>query len=142
MRPGRPVGCGCAGVEVLRQVWVQQYWKDSRGDLAWRGQVSRDRQSRHGRRRRSPQESDQHRTICTGAVVRDRDRQPARSRKPDTAARKERDQKAEWVGYKDHQSETCDDSGPNVIVHVVTRPAPDQDIDAVDEIHAGWPPAA
>ncbi|GAA4960886.1 hypothetical protein GCM10023205_25330 [Yinghuangia aomiensis] len=43
--------------------------------------------------------------------------------------------KAEWVGYKDHQTETCDTGGPNVIVHVTTTPAPEQDIAVLDRIH-------
>ncbi|QHA09244.1 hypothetical protein GQF42_44090 [Streptomyces broussonetiae] len=43
----------------------------------------------------------------------------------------------DWIGDRDHQSETCDDTGPNVIVQVVTRPATEQDIDALDRIHQG-----
>jgi hypothetical protein len=42
--------------------------------------------------------------------------------------------KKEWIGYRDHQSETCGD-GPHVIVQVTTRPAPEQDIDALEQIH-------
>jgi hypothetical protein len=42
----------------------------------------------------------------------------------------------EWVGYKDHQTETCDEEQPNLIVHVVTTPAPEQDIGVVGGIHA------
>lgn len=42
-----------------------------------------------------------------------------------------------WIGYRDHQTETCEGVGANVIVHVVTTPAPEQDIDAVDRIHNG-----
>lgn len=44
--------------------------------------------------------------------------------------------KVEWVGYKDHQTETCDEAQPNLIVHVVTTPAPEQDIGVVGGIHA------
>ena len=44
--------------------------------------------------------------------------------------------KVEWVGYKDHQTETCDEEQPNLIVHVVTTPAPEQDIGVVGGIHA------
>jgi DDE family transposase len=43
--------------------------------------------------------------------------------------------KVEWVGYKDHQTETCDEERPNLIVHVVTTPAPEQDVGVVDAIH-------
>jgi hypothetical protein len=41
----------------------------------------------------------------------------------------------DWIGYRDHQTKTCDEMSPNVIVQVVTRPAPQQDIDALDDIH-------
>ncbi|WP_425834086.1 transposase [Streptomyces fractus] len=43
--------------------------------------------------------------------------------------------KAAWIGYKDHQTETCDTDGPNVIVHVTTQTAPEQDISTLDSIH-------
>ncbi|WP_411144777.1 hypothetical protein [Streptomyces sp. x-80] len=42
--------------------------------------------------------------------------------------------KTAWVGYKDHQTETCD-AGPKVIVHVAIQTAPEQDISMVEEIH-------
>lgn len=44
--------------------------------------------------------------------------------------------KAAWVGYRVHLTETCDTGGPKVIVHVATAPAPEQDIEALDGIHA------
>jgi hypothetical protein len=47
--------------------------------------------------------------------------------------------KVEWVGYvgyKDHQTETSDEERPNVIVQVVTKPAPERDVGVVDAIHA------
>lgn len=44
--------------------------------------------------------------------------------------------KVEWVGYKDHQTETCDPDTPNLVVHVATTPAPEQDISVVDSIHS------
>ena len=42
-----------------------------------------------------------------------------------------------WIGYRDHQTESCDTNGANVIVHVATAPAPEQDIDALKRIHQG-----
>ena len=39
--------------------------------------------------------------------------------------------------YKDHQTETCDEERPHLIVHVVTTLAPEQDIGVVEGIHAG-----
>ena len=46
----------------------------------------------------------------------------------------------DWIGCRDHQTETCDETSPNVIVQVLTRPAPpqqqqQQDSDALDDIH-------
>ncbi|MGW1076595.1 transposase [Streptomyces sp. NPDC002537] len=43
--------------------------------------------------------------------------------------------KAAWIGYKDHQTETCGAAGPNVIVHVATQTAPEQDIAMLEPIH-------
>ena len=43
----------------------------------------------------------------------------------------------EWIGYRDHQTEACGRASANVIVQVVTRPATEQDIDALDRIHQG-----
>jgi len=40
-----------------------------------------------------------------------------------------------WRGYKVHLSETCDDAFPNVITHVETTMATDQDVTVVDTIH-------
>ncbi|MBG0822845.1 IS1182 family transposase [Planomonospora sp. ID91781] len=124
-------------VQILRRVWVQQYWTDTDGALAWRGPKStRDRQSRRTKTRRSTT------APATGGRP-----DPASARVPwsgmeivtphDAEARYcQKAGKAEWIGYRDHQSEICDAGGPNVIVHVATRPAPEQDIDALDAIHA------
>ncbi|WP_143687105.1 transposase [Streptomyces sp. TLI_171] len=124
-------------VEVLRQVWVQQYWLDEHDALRWRGpKQTRDRQSRRHTARR---------TTSAGAAAEGRP-DPATARVPwssveivsphDPQARfSHKPGKAEWVGYKDHQTETCDDGLPNVIVHVATTPAPEQDIDALEKIH-------
>ena len=40
-----------------------------------------------------------------------------------------------WRGYKIHLTETCDDDTPNVITHVETTMAADQDVTVVDTIH-------
>ena len=34
---------------------------------------------------------------------------------------------AGWIGYRDQQTETCDEVGADVIVHVVTQPAMEAD---------------
>ncbi|MEU9891475.1 transposase [Sphaerisporangium sp. NPDC051011] len=124
-------------VQILRQVWVQQYWTDQDGTLGWRGPKStRDRQSRRTKQRRS----------VTAPAAGGRP-DPSLAQVPwsgmeivtphDAEARYcHKAGKAEWIGYRDHQSETCEANGPNVIVHVAIRPVPEQDIDAVDAIHA------
>jgi transposase len=43
----------------------------------------------------------------------------------------------EWEGYKVHFTETCDDGADlHVLTHVETTPAPEQDVEAPDRIHA------
>ncbi|MDT0449228.1 hypothetical protein [Streptomyces hesseae] len=125
-------------VQVLRQVWVQQYWYDEDDELQWRGpKDTGDRQSRRATERRN-----------TGTAAAAGRPDPATARVPwsgmeivtphDPEARFCRKAgKEDWIGYRDHQTETCGDSGANIIVHVATRPAPEQDIDALDQIHEG-----
>ncbi|MEU0929013.1 IS1182 family transposase [Streptomyces malaysiensis] len=128
-------------VQVLRQVRVQQYWYDGDGQLRWRGpKTTRDRASRRATEQRN-----------TGKTKADGRPDPASARVPwssmeivtphDPEARYSQKVTAagqrDWIGYRDHRSETCDRPGPNVIVQVVTRPAPEQDIDALDRIHQG-----
>ncbi|TDB80736.1 IS1182 family transposase [Micromonospora sp. KC721] len=128
-------GPGVAAVEVLRQVWVQQYWHDESGHLRWReAKATRARKSREGttRRRRVDTAADDeaetaHVPWSSVEIVSPHDPQARFSHKPG---------KVEWVGYKAHQTETCDEQRPNVIVHVVTTPAPHQDVGAVDTIHS------
>jgi transposase len=128
-------------LEVLRRVWVQQYWTDAHGNLAWRGPKStKDRLSRRDMPRRA-----------TGKVESDGRPDPGTARVPwasvevitphDPEARycqklTAAGQRA-WIGYRDHQTESCDGDGANVIVHVATAPAPEQDIDALKRIHQG-----
>jgi transposase len=120
-------------VDVLRQVWVQQYWCDENATMRWReAKMSRARRSREGTTRRNTANRDDDAEPArvpwsTVEIVSPHDPQARFSHKPG---------KVEWVGYKDHQTETCDDEKPNLIVHVVTTPAPEQDITAVDTIHA------
>ncbi|MFF3071584.1 transposase [Kitasatospora sp. NPDC057904] len=125
-------------VEVLWQVWLQQYWYDETGTLRWRGpKQTRDRLSRRTTDRRaasgkavgrgSPDPASATTPWSSVEIVTPHDPQARFSHKPG---------KAEWVGYKDHQTETCDEGLPNVIVHVATTPAPEQDIDALERIHA------
>lgn len=41
----------------------------------------------------------------------------------------------QWVGYKVHLTETCDDDSPHLITHVETTPAPPADDEALPRIH-------
>jgi transposase len=41
-----------------------------------------------------------------------------------------------WIGYKVHLTETCDEAEPHLITHVETTPAPVVDRDALEDIHA------
>jgi len=41
-----------------------------------------------------------------------------------------------WIGYKVHLTETCDDVGPPLIIHVATTPAPIVDRVVLDPLHA------
>jgi len=133
--PTAPTGGPQVGaVEVLRQVWVQQYWYDESGQPRWReAKMSRARKSREGtaRRRTGTKAADDDTELArvpwsSLEVVSPHDPHARFSHKPG---------KVEWVGYKDHQTETCDEQRPNVIVHVVTTPAPEQDVGVVDAIH-------
>jgi transposase len=42
----------------------------------------------------------------------------------------------QWVGYKVHLTETCDDETPSLITHVLTTTAPVDDSKATAAIHA------
>ncbi|GJG88102.1 hypothetical protein tb265_32830 [Gemmatimonadetes bacterium T265] len=42
----------------------------------------------------------------------------------------------EWIGYKVHLTEVCEDDQPHLITHVETTPAPVVDRDVVSRIHA------
>lgn len=41
----------------------------------------------------------------------------------------------EWVGYKVHLTESCDDDGPRLIVGVLTTPATQQDVSTTPAVH-------
>ncbi|MCC3317831.1 MULTISPECIES: IS1182 family transposase [Nocardia] len=120
--------------EILRQVWVQQFWFDSTGQLQWRdAKQTKDRRTRRSAPRRST-------SAATGSP------DPTSAQVPwsgteivsphDPEARFcHYPGKAQWIGYKVHQTETCDDDLPHVIVHVLTTTAPEQDVHALQPIH-------
>lgn len=53
----------------------------------------------------------------------------------DLHARYSSQRECEWIGYKVHLTETCDDDKPYLITHVHTVNATEQDVDAVEPIH-------
>nr|WP_203217872.1 transposase [Nocardia terpenica] len=121
-------------VEVLRRVWIQQYWFDSAGRLRWRdAKKTKDRRTRRSSPRRSnsgaagsPDPAEAQVPWSGLEIVSPHDPQARFCHHPG---------KARWIGYKVHQTETCDDDMPRVIVHVLTTPAPEQDVHALDPIH-------
>lgn len=54
----------------------------------------------------------------------------------DADARYARKHTTQWVGYKAHLTETCDDDLPHLITHVETTMAPAADGEATPQIHA------
>jgi transposase len=101
-------------VEVMRRIWLQNYhWDngldngdDDQGQLRWR---EADNIPLSSKFTSSPYDPDAH------------------------YARKNTTQ---WVGYKVHITETCDDDLPHLITHVETAPGPSADGEATSKIHA------
>jgi transposase len=99
-----------AGVDILRQVWLQQFWieypgNDDHYDLHPR---ESDNQPPGDRRIHSPYDLD---------------------------ARYSAKGSTEWVGFKAHLTETCDDDQPHVITNVETTLAVEQDVSVTECIH-------
>lgn len=99
------------GVEILRRVWVQQYWIEDTDD------------------------HDDHFNVHLRAD----DNQPPgdkRIHSPyDVEARYSAKRSTEWIGYKVILTETCDDDLPHLITNVETTPAVEQDVSLTDRIH-------
>ncbi len=91
-------------VEILRQVWVQQFYLDQ-GQVRWRTQADL--------------------PPCAQQIL-----SPY-----DTEARFGKKRTTEWVGYKAHLTETCDDDGPHFITHVETTVATTDDACVTEVIH-------
>ena len=100
-----------AGVEILRQMWVQQYWLDyPQGDEQFHVHLRAD------------------------------DNQPAADKRIhspyDVECRYCKKRATEWVGYKVHLTETCEDDTVHLITNVETTSAVEQDVSATERIHA------
>ena len=99
------------GVEILRQIWVQQYWLDyPQGDEQFQIHLRADEnQPAADKRIHSPY---------------------------DVACRYCKKRATEWVGYKVHLTETCEDDTVHLITNVETASAVEQDVSATERIHA------
>jgi transposase len=93
-------------VEILRRVWVLQYYTDEDDQTRWR----RKGNTPPGER------------ILTSPY--------------DTDVRLSKKRGSQWTGYKVHLTETCDDDTPHLVTHVETTLATTADNDVVDPIHA------
>jgi transposase len=94
-------------VQVLRQVWVQQYWVGDQGRVRWRSKD--DGQPPASIRIDSPFDIQARRGVKRGMG---------------------------WTGYKDHYTETCGDpDSPNVIIDAETTLGPVHDSLALPGIH-------
>jgi transposase len=94
-------------VEILRQVWVQQYHATADGPVRWRDAANLPPVNRLVQ---SPYDPD---------------------------ARFTTKRETRWTGYKVHLTETCDPDEPHLIVHVETTPATTHDSKVLETIHTG-----
>jgi transposase len=92
-------------VEILRRVWVLQYYTDEDAQTRWR----RKGNTPPGER------------ILTSPY--------------DTDARLSKKRGSQWTGYKVHLTETCDDDAPHLVTHVETTLATTADSAVVEPIH-------
>lgn len=106
--PDAPPGLrDIAAVQVLRQVWVQQYWIDDRSRPRLRGKDQGSPPA--GIRIDSPY---------------------------DIHARRAVKRSTGWTGYKVHLTETCDPDTMHVITEVITTEATVNDVEVTDTVHA------
>jgi transposase len=92
-------------VNILRQIWSQHYERQANGLVRW---------------------LDKSELLPSAQrLVSAHDPEARYSTKNDL----------EWVGYKAHLTETCDEQGPHLITHVETTLATTQENDALNAIH-------
>ena len=97
-------------VEVLRQIWVQQYYRETAKPDVQVSLRSNDQMPAAEKRILSPYDLD---------------------------ARYARHNDKEWVGYRTHCTETCDADAPiHLITQVETVLAPTQDVEVTEQVHA------
>lgn len=97
-------------VEILRQVWIQQFWMEQGDDGLFHVRLqSTENQPPGAERIHSPYDPD---------------------------ARYSTKHTTEWIGYKVHVTETCDEETPHLITHVETTNAAVADMGLPETIHA------
>jgi transposase len=94
-------------LEILRQVWLQQYTIDIKGELIWRDQTTAGLPP--------------NRLLLQSPY--------------DIEARNRTKRDTNWTGYALHITETCDDDSPNLITNVETTVATIADADMTEKIH-------
>ena len=95
-------------VDILRRVWIQQYYRCDVADaveIRWRTSAEQP---------------------PSAQII---------SSPYDPEARYKTKRETSWLGYKVHLTETCDDQTPNLITHVATTPATTADGDLTASIH-------
>lgn len=92
-------------VEVLRQVWMQQFYRTGE-DVRWR----------------TAEEGIPNASHLINSPY-------------DVDARYARKRSTTWIGYKVHLSETCEEDRPHLITHVETTAAPATDGSALEPVH-------
>jgi transposase len=104
--PGAPVWLReLPAIQTLRRVWVQQFYLEG-DDLHWR--------------------TDERGLPPASRFI---------SSPYDLDAHYARKRTAQWVGYKFHLTETCEDDLPHLITHVETTAAPVADGEATPRVH-------
>ena len=99
------------GVKILQRIWIQQYWMEyaeREGKYLVHSRAD-DNQPPGDKRIHSPYDVESR--YCTKRST-------------------------EWVGYKVHLTETCEAETANIITHVETSSAVEQDVSATERIHA------
>ncbi|MFC8662018.1 transposase [Streptomyces sp. NPDC057199] len=92
-------------MEILRQVWVHQYYWDPEGHVRWREGTALPPASL---RFDSPFDTEANYCVKRGV---------------------------DWSGYRVHVTESCDQDLPHLVVHVTTTIAPVQDGQLTEQIH-------
>ncbi|MHC4536004.1 MAG: hypothetical protein ACYS6K_18805 [Planctomycetota bacterium] len=101
-------------IEILRQVWVQQYYREN-NQVYWREKGNL--------------------PPAAVAISSPHDAQARYSNKRETTVEESAPLSAFWVGYKVHLTETCDEDAPHLITSVTTTVATEPDNNLTTKIH-------